>query len=190
MFLPNPPSQEFQSLLKGLLNKNPTKRSDPLVFHWSYSFEILIICIYIILAIRYFVLDFCTQQTSAHFSKLFKLFFNLNVHLFCHKSKIFCPSEDDGYNFVFKFSNCSVDSDCGYFRWSHFWFASVELCEQFFFIRISWSELVDHPFWTQVKMEEHDAKYEEDEDVNGYEKQFCDEVDSIIMGCVDIFHPL
>uniref|UniRef100_A0A3B5R8Q8 Unc-51 like kinase 4 n=1 Tax=Xiphophorus maculatus TaxID=8083 RepID=A0A3B5R8Q8_XIPMA len=61
VFLPNPPSQEFQSLLKGLLNKNPTKR-------------------------------------------------------------------------------------------------------------ISCSELVDHPFWTQVKMEEHDAKYEEAEDVNGHKR--------------------
>ncbi|PWA33712.1 hypothetical protein CCH79_00007435, partial [Gambusia affinis] len=61
VFLPNPPSQEFQSLLKGLLNKNPTKR-------------------------------------------------------------------------------------------------------------ISWSELVDHPFWTQVKMEEDDAKYEEAEDVNGHKR--------------------
>uniref|UniRef100_A0A3P9PD63 Unc-51 like kinase 4 n=1 Tax=Poecilia reticulata TaxID=8081 RepID=A0A3P9PD63_POERE len=61
VFLPNPPSQDFQSLLKGLLNKNPTKR-------------------------------------------------------------------------------------------------------------ISWLELVDHPFWTQVKMEKDDAKYEEAEDVNGHKR--------------------
>ncbi|XP_016527904.1 serine/threonine-protein kinase ULK4 isoform X1 [Poecilia formosa] len=61
VFLPNPPSQDFQSLLKGLLNKNPTKR-------------------------------------------------------------------------------------------------------------ITWSELVDHPFWTQVKMEKDDGKSEEAEDVNGHKR--------------------
>ncbi|XP_054898282.1 serine/threonine-protein kinase ULK4 isoform X2 [Poeciliopsis prolifica] len=33
--------------------------------------------------------------------------------------------------------------------------------------RFSWSELVGHPFWTQVKMEEDYAKYEKAEDVNG-----------------------
>ncbi|MED6251678.1 hypothetical protein ATANTOWER_001225 [Ataeniobius toweri] len=66
VFLPNPPSQEFQSLLKGLLNKNPTKR-------------------------------------------------------------------------------------------------------------ISWLELVDHPFWTQVKQEEDVTKYGEDEDdnVDGHKRTCC-----------------
>ncbi|KAM4736319.1 serine/threonine-protein kinase ULK4 isoform 2-T3 [Anableps anableps] len=38
--------------------------------------------------------------------------------------------------------------------------------------RINWSELVDHPFWIQVKQEEDYAKYEEEEneDVDGHER--------------------
>lgn len=51
---------------------------------------------------------------------------------------------------------------------------------------MDWPELLDHPFWTQVLMEEEGEEEEEDEKRDLEEKISCEGVGSASLRCVDI----
>lgn len=59
----------------------------------------------------------------------------------------------------------------------------------FFFSRLNWPELIDHPFWTQVKKEEDDAKEgdENNKRSDKGERNGCEGDDSVSLRCVDAF---
>lgn len=49
---------------------------------------------------------------------------------------------------------------------------------------MDWPELLDHPYWTQVRMEEEGEDEEEDEEGDQEEKNNCEGVDSASLRCV------
>lgn len=51
---------------------------------------------------------------------------------------------------------------------------------------MDWPELLEHPFWTQVLMEEEGQEEEEDEEGDQEEKISCEGVVSASWRCVDI----
>ena len=58
----------------------------------------------------------------------------------------------------------------------------------FFFIRMKWPELLDHPFWIQLIKEQGDAEdvEEEDEDGDKEENDVCGGVCSVNLRCVNV----
>lgn len=56
----------------------------------------------------------------------------------------------------------------------------------FFFCRINWPELLDHPFWTQVIKEEDEANiFEENKHSEKGERNRCDEDGLVNLRCGD-----